>query len=574
MARTTTQISNPSRSRTTLSLACVFPAVLFAGCGDSSQDDDTGTGTSTTTGTTSTSGSNSSETGSTPPNPYIEYDGLLGVAQNPFIRHVFTADPSARVFDGRVYVYASHDLDDQEDYRMTDYHVFSSDDLVNWQDHGVALDVADVSWARYLYAPDAAYSPTTGKYYLYFPDSGRGIGVAVSDSPTGPFVDALGAPLVNKDTPGVEDVDWVFDPSVFVDDDGQPYLYFGGGLPGTGDNARVIRLGDDMISLEDASATTIVVPDFFEAAFVHKREGKYYLSYSTTFENHSAYIDYMVSDAPMAGWTYGGTVLPNPPRNQNNNNHHSIAEFDGRWLVFYHNRKLAGETGYGVYQRSITMDELTYDAAGNIVQVEPSLDGSVTQVEPLDAFVRIEAELMADQRGLEIEFAEEAGTRTGVNLTDLHTLEWSGYSQVDFGAGATAFKARVASASAGGTIEIYLDGCDLFTNLPGVHIGSCAVGSTGGWQAWVEVTCAIAPTQGVHDLYLRYAGLEGEPLFNFDAFQFETTESGESGDGTASGSGSATGDESSSETRGSSSGGDDTTSGDTTTEGSDTSGGT
>lgn len=472
-------------------------------------------------GTTTTGTTDASDTGRPPPNPYIEYDGLGGVAKNPFVSHVFAADPSARVFDGRVYVYASHDLDDQDGYEMTDYHVFSSDDLVNWQDHGVALDVADVSWARHLYAPDATYSETTGKYYLYFPDSGRGIGVAVSDSPTGPFVDALGEPLVSKRTPGVEDVDWVFDPSVFIDDDGQTYLYFGGGMPDTGDNARVIRLNEDMVSLKDEAATTIVIPDFFEAAFVHEREGKYYLSYSTTFAEHSAEIDYMMSDDPMTGWEYAGTILPNPPQNRSNNNHHSIAEFGGQWLIFYHNRKVGLQGGYSEYQRTITMDYMTYDEDGYIVQVQPSLEGSVAQLENLDAFSRIEAELIADQRGIEIEFAEDAGVRIGVNVTDIHTLEWTGYSQVDFGMGATAFRARVASASAGGSIDLYVDGCDLFTNNPGILIGSCAVAPTGGWQTWTDVTCAIESTVGVHDLYLRYSGTEGMPLFNFDYFQFE-----------------------------------------------------
>lgn len=167
------------------------------------------------------------------------------------------------------------------------------------------------------------------------------------------------------------------------------------------------------------------------------------------------------------------------------------------------------------------MDYMTHDEAGNILKVEPSLEGSVTQLKNLDAFSRIEAELFADQRGIEIEFAEDAGARVGVNVTDIHTLEWTGYSQVEFGEGATTFTARVASASSGGSIELYVDGCDLFTNNPGTHIGSCTVAPTGGWQTWIDVTCPIQPTQDVHDLYLRYAGLEGEPLFNFDFFQFE-----------------------------------------------------
>lgn len=308
-----------------------------------------------------------------------------GFARNPIVSHVFTADPAARVFEGRVYVYTSHDLDEQMGYDMTDYHAFSSDDLVNWQDHGVVLDAKDISWTDRLYAPDCCHSPVTGKYYLYFPNAGSGIGVAVSDSPAGPFVDAIGKPLIDSNTPGVGDVDWIFDPACFVDDDGQAYLYFGGGPPDTGNNARVIRLNDDMISLKDPSATTIPAPDFFEASYLHKYNGKYYFSYSTTFANHSAEIDYLVSDNPMTGFEYAGTILPNPEGNNGNNNHHSIVEYEGKWYIFYHNRVLSNRDGFSDYQRSIAIAPLTYDADGKIVQV-PAAGGRVAQLKSVPAF--------------------------------------------------------------------------------------------------------------------------------------------------------------------------------------------
>ncbi|AUX27867.1 uncharacterized protein SOCEGT47_084670 [Sorangium cellulosum] len=469
-----------------------------------------GAGGATTSGTAATSGA-----GGAPPGE------ANGYARNPIVSHIFTADPSAHVFDGRVYVYASHDTDDQMGYDMRDYHVFSSDDLVNWQDHGVALDAADVSWADRLYAPDCAYSKATGKYYLYFPNSGSAIGVAVSDSPAGPFVDALGKPLVDKSTPGVGDVDWIFDPSVFVDDDGQAYLYFGGGPPDTGDNTRVIRLNEDMISLKDASATTIVAPDFFEASFMHKRDGKYYFSYSTTFADHAAEIDYLVSDNPMTGFRHAGTILPNPAGNNGNNNHHSVVEYAGSWYIFYHTRVLSNRDGFSDYQRSITLDYLTYDPQGNIVKV-PAAGGRVAQLKSVNAFSRMEAETMADQRGIEVEFAQDAGARAGVNVTDIHDQDWIGISQVDFGAGATSFHARVASGSpTGGAIAVYVDGCDAFTDTPGVLVGTCPVSATGGWQAWTDIECSITPTAGVHDLCLRFTGDQPERLFNLDHFHFE-----------------------------------------------------
>ena len=443
-----------------------------------------------------------------------------GFARNPIVSHVFTADPSAHVFEGRVYVYTSHDPDDQMAYDMTDYHAFSSADLVNWQDHGVVLDAADITWTDRLYAPTAAYSEATGKYYLYFPNSGSAIGVAVSDSPAGPFEDALGRPLIDPSVPGAGDVEWLFDPSALVDDDGQVYLYFGGGPQGTGDNARVIRLNPDMISLADASATTIVAPDLFEASYVHKRGGRYYFSYSTTFANHAPYIDYLVSDDPMTGWQYTGTVLQQPDQNDSNNNHHSIIEYQGNSYVFYHNRVLAHREGRSTFQRSITLDNLTYDAQGNINLV-PSLQGVVRQLRSVDAFARIEAEAMADQRGVETRLALEGGARVGVSVTALQDGDWIGYSQVDFGGGASVFRARAAASAGDGSLQIRVDGCNEFTTSPGSEVGRCVVAATGGPQSWADVECNVSVGPGVHDLCLSFSGPAGVELFDLDSFTFE-----------------------------------------------------
>lgn len=441
-----------------------------------------------------------------------------GAARNPIISHIFTADPSAHVFEGRVYLYTSHDPDEQTGYQMVDYHAFSSDDLVNWQDHGVVLDVANIPWAEFLYAPSAAYGAATGKYYLYFPDGGSSIGVAVSDSPAGPFVDALGRPLLDRNVPGATDVDWLFDPMAFVDQDGQTYLYFGGGPPGSGDNARVIRLNPDMISLADAAATTIPAPDFFEASHVHERDGRYYFSYSTTFTNHAAFIDYMVSDDPLSGWQYVGTLLPEPAGNNGDNNHHSILELAGSSYIFYHNRVLANRLGRSNFQRSVTVDNLAYDAQGNIVPV-PAQQGVVRQLRSVDAFARIEAEAMAGERGVETAFAVDGAARVGVKLTALQSGDWAGYSQLDFGAGASTFHARVASTS-GGTIGVRVDGCEGFTPVAGTEAGSCPVPVTGGVESWVDLECSVSVSPGVHDLCLSFSGAAGTELFDLDHFSF------------------------------------------------------
>lgn len=472
-----------------------------------------GLGGAPSLGGAATSGSSATSAGSAGTSPVT----VNGYARNPIVSHIFTADPSAHVFDGRVYIYASHDPDDQMAYEMTDYHVFSSADLVNWQDHGVAFASSD-TWAEYLYAPDCCYSKKQGKYFLYFPDSGSGIGVAVSDTPAGPFTDALGKPLINKQTPGVSDVDWIFDPTCFIDDDEQVYLYFGGGQPNTGDNARVIRLNDDMVSLRDASATTIAAPDFFEASFMHKYQGKYYFSYSTTYAKHAPTIDYMLSDQPMSGFQYAGTALPNPENDDGDNNHHSMLEYQGSWYIFYHSRTLAKRDGFSSYQRSILLDHLSYDAEGKIVQA-PAKAGKVAQLAAVDARARVEAESMADQRGVEVDFVLQGTSRAGVSVTQLQDGDWIGYSQLNLGADAGRFRARVAAATGPSKIEVWLDGCSGFTEAAGKVIGQCEVPTSGGAQSWVDVSCNIEPTSGVHDLCLRFVG--GDRGTSLDYFSFE-----------------------------------------------------
>lgn len=438
-----------------------------------------------------------------------------GRARNPLVGHLFTADPSAAVFGDRIYVYTSHDVDNQTAFDMTDYHAYSSDDLVNWQDHGVIIEASSLPWATNLYAPGACEKG--GKYYLYMPNSGSGVGVAVSNSPGGPFVDPLGTALVTSSVPGVGDVDWLFDPACFVDEDGQGYLYFGGGPPDTGDNGRVMRLGDDMITLKDASATTIVIPQFFEAAFMHRRGDMYYLSYSTNFEGHAAYLDYMTSDNPMTGFTYRGTILTNGNINMGNNNHGSIVEFQGKTYLFYHNRKLELDTNPGSdneYQRSIAVQEITYD--GDLIQQMDmsTADTTVAQIKCLDGFSEVEAERMAAQKGIEV----EGDGDIGVHVVDLDPGDWIGYSQVDFWDGATKLVVKVASAAGGGEIDVRIDGCGDFTDQAGTSIGTCEVPATGGDTTFVDLECTLTQTSGGHDLCLQFAG---NTDFRLDSFHLE-----------------------------------------------------
>ena len=284
-----------------------------------------------------------------------------GRARNPLVSQIFTADPNAIEYDGRLYVYVSHDEDGMTAYDMVDHHVFSSDDLVNWQDHGVVIRADDLTWGSLLYAPTAC--ERDGTYYMFLTNGGSQIGVAVADNPGGPFTDPLRRGLLTPSFPNA-DVPWLFDPACFIDDDGQAYLYFGGG-PDGGQNARVVRLNEDMVSLMDASATTIPTTEFFEASFMHKHEGTYYFSYSASFnDGHNADLEYYMADNPMMeGGRYMGALLRNDGGVNGDNNHGSIVEFQGKHYIFYHNRKLTRDLGRNnSFERSIAVQELTYAA--------------------------------------------------------------------------------------------------------------------------------------------------------------------------------------------------------------------
>lgn len=291
-----------------------------------------------------------------------------GHAANPldFGSDILTADPSGHVWaDGKMYVYTSHDLVCQEDFWMKDWHVFSSSDLVNWTDHGAILSVDDLSWAdNFAWAPDAAYK--NGKYYFCFPagtgfkdrvnpknsTKWMGIGIAVSDSPTGPFVDAIGAPLWTEP--------YANDPCLFVDDDGQAYLYF----HGTGGNDwRVAKMADDMLSIEGGLQKMDMggYEPQMEGPWVFKRDGRYYY----TMPENNRELSYYMSDSPMGPWEYKGVFME---REGESNNHHSIVQFKDRWVIFYH-RWLETDFDCEKLQRYTCAEYLHFNDDGTIQQV-------------------------------------------------------------------------------------------------------------------------------------------------------------------------------------------------------------
>ncbi len=296
----------------------------------------------------------------------------IGLAQNPFITHMYTADPSARVFQDTLYVYPSHDEDTATWFSMKDWHVFSTTDMRHWKDHGVIFSLKDTRWAQKMaWAPDCI--ERNGKYYFYYPTDKSKIGVAVSDKPYGHFKDPLGSPLIHIHSKGVVCNRDFIDPAVFIDDDGQAYLYMGQLV------VNAIKLNEDMISYDGNVHLLKGTDDFFEAIWMHKYKGKYYLSYAA----NSGEIKYCMSDNPLGPFTYKGVILP---RMNSGTNHHSIVEYKGQWYMFYHNSDLYFKNNAGAekkfgwghagsphpFRRSICFDKLYYNEDGTIQQVIPT----------------------------------------------------------------------------------------------------------------------------------------------------------------------------------------------------------
>ena len=433
-------------------------------------------------------------------------------ADNPIITQKYTADPNAIVYNDRVYVFCSNDDNNPSDgFNIVDYTLVSSDDMANWTDHGEVFEVPrDASWCKQAYAPGAVVK--NNKVYLYFPDGGSQIGVAVADRPEGPYKDPLGKPLITKSMPNCN-VEWLFDPAGFVDTDGKGYLYFGGGGSTPGANLRVIKLKDDMISV-DGTALTIQAPRSFEAAFMHKYKNTYFFSYSNDFQGPpNAQIAYMTGSSPLPQFTHKGSVLDNPALNgtninKGNNNHASIVEYKDKWYIFYHDRRLSDQ----VYKRSVSVDLVTYNNDGTLMNLTKVTTG-VPQIKNLNPYDTIQAETINQQSGIKTDVCSEGG----IMVNQIAANDFIRIKGVDFGTdGATKFEVRAASGSSGGSIELRLGKKD------GTLVGTCDIAGTGGWTTWKTFESKVENCKGVNDLYLVFKG-SGEP-YRLNWYRFTSDE--------------------------------------------------
>ncbi len=376
-------------------------------------------------------------------------------AQNPFIRDQFTADPSARVFNGKMYVFPSHDIQAPEGkglredwFCMEDYHVFSSENLVDWTDHGMIVSQYDVPWVDSntysMWAPDAV--ERNGKYYFYFPANkkrpegaqrgGFGVGVAIADAPEGPYV------------PQAEPIEGIhgIDPCVLIDKDGQAYIYYSlGGI-------FVAKLKDNMLELDGEPQIIENLPEkgLKEGPWVFERNGLYYLTLPHV-ENETERLEYAIGKHPMGPFKTTGVIMDESPTGCWTN-HHSIVEYKGQWYLFYHHNDYSPHFDKN---RSARIDSLFFNPDGTIQKVRPTLRG----VGVSNAYKPVEIDRYSaiSEKGTEIDFIDPANTFEGWKIIMSEKGAWIQYNKVDFSS-QTLNKAKLmAQSESGATVEIRLN---------------------------------------------------------------------------------------------------------------------
>ncbi|MFC4071761.1 glycoside hydrolase family 43 protein [Actinoplanes subglobosus] len=295
-------------------------------------------------------------------------------AANPIITSIYTADPAPLVVGNTMYIYAGRDEAPTggSNFVMREWHVLSSTDAANWTDNGARANIATFPWAG-ADAWAGEVEPRNGKYYWYTSINGNGagwmnIGVAVGDSPLGPFTDAKGGPLISDSTANSSGLN--IDPTVFVDDDGQAYMYWGGYW-----SPRAVRLASNMIDTVGSVVTPTGLTNYWEAPWMFKRNGLYYMMYAANdtsgcvTNSNYACQRYATATNPMGPWTHRGIVLGQV---SSTTNHAGVVEFNGQWYIVYHN---ANAPGGGNFRRSVAVDRLYFNADGTIQQVVQTTTG-------------------------------------------------------------------------------------------------------------------------------------------------------------------------------------------------------
>ncbi|WP_029232289.1 glycoside hydrolase family 43 protein [Butyrivibrio sp. VCB2006] len=469
---------------------------------------------------------------------------------NPVMVQRFGADPYALVYDGRVYLYMTGDkpsynadgsIKENTYGNINTINVVSSDDLVNWTDHGsvyAAGKTGAASWGPNSWAPAAAYKNIDGKdkFFLYFANNGNGIGVLTSDSPVGPFIDEIGGPLISRETPNCAEVTWLFDPAVLMDDDGSAYIYVGGGVPSPDKaanpgTARVCKLGDDMMSLDGDPIAIENVDYLFEDSGINKIDGTYYYSYCSNFNVtpqaaselgfESGEIVTMKSDSPMGPFERCNPVLKNPERffGRGGNNHHAMFEFNGEYYITYHSRILEEGLDMDGGYRSTNVDKLVLNE-NNEPSKSAGTRAGVAQLKALNPYEEVKAVTLSNASiGLKTKQYGDVAKKCGSGdmiLCDISNGAWTSVSGVDFGtdgAKEIAFTLNVKETNPNGDYRGAIKVC---LDSPSGEAVGCAVIANEKADNVEAIAEFTEPVTGEHNVFFVYAG-EGYEVYSWIA---------------------------------------------------------
>ena len=419
-------------------------------------------------------------------------------AQRPIIQTKYTADPAPMVYNDTVFLYTTHDEDDAEGFKMQDWLLYTSTDMVNWTDHGVVASLKSFDWVK---RDNGAWAEQVvernGKFYMYCPIHGNGIGVLVSNSPYGPFEDPLGKPLVWQKEHW-DDID----PTVFIDEDGQAYMYWGN------PNCYYVKLNEDMISYSGDIVKLKETPEHYqEGPWFYKRNGHYYLAFASTCCPEG--IGYAMSDSPTGPWKTKGYIMR--PTERTRGNHPGIMDYKGKSYVFGLNYDLLKlETNTHYERRSVSVAEMHYNEDGTIQEVPYWADTKLEQIGTFNPFRKVEAETMAWGYGLKT----APNADKSLSVVDVNNGEYICVRGVDFGKN----KARRFEVSAlpleGGNLKIRLDAPD------GKIVGNVNIPQGNETSKYELYSCEVNAVSGIHDLYLSFEGENNKDLFELDYWKF------------------------------------------------------
>lgn len=419
-------------------------------------------------------------------------------AQRPIIQTKYTADPAPMVYNDTVFLYTTHDEDDAEGFKMQDWLLYTSTDMVNWTDHGVVASLKSFDWVK---RDNGAWAEQVvernSKFYMYCPIHGNGIGVLVSNSPYGPFKDPLGKPLVWQKEHW-DDID----PTVFIDEDGQAYMYWGN------PNCYYVKLNEDMISYSGDIVKLKETPEHYqEGPWFYKRNGHYYLAFASTCCPEG--IGYAMSDSPTGPWKTKGYIMR--PTERTRGNHPGIMDYKGKSYVFGLNYDLLKlETNTHYERRSVSVAEMHYNEDGTIQEVPYWADTKLEQIGTFNPFRKVEAETMAWGYGLKT----TPNADKSLSVVDVNNGEYICVRGVDFGKN----KARRFEVSAlpleGGNLKIRLDAPD------GKIVGNVNIPQGNETSKYELYSCEVNAVSGIHDLYLSFEGENNKDLFELDYWKF------------------------------------------------------